>query len=81
MFLLRKPLFIAALIVLLFFVLLGWYWSSEPSYLRLESLKSQPEQRVVGVVTTEVLIKSVETLLNKPGGYITNDVTPSRCCD
>jgi len=33
-------------------------------------------QPVVGVATTEMLIKSMETLLEKPGGYMSNDIAP-----
>jgi len=31
---------------------------------------------VVGYVTTVTLMRAAETLLDKPGGYLTNDVTP-----
>jgi hypothetical protein len=37
---------------------------------------SLTEKPVVGVATTEMLIKSVDTLINKPGGYLSNDVAP-----
>jgi len=77
MFLLRRPLAIVALVVVLFFVLLGWYWSDEPNFISLDNTKAkQSDSRVVGVATTQMLIKTVEKLLQKPGGYITNDVIP-----
>jgi len=75
MFLLRRPWAIAALVVVLLFVLIGWYFSNEPDFIKFKS-ESQPGSKVVGVATTQVLVQSVETLLEKPGGYITNDVTP-----
>lgn len=75
MFILRQPLAIAAIVVLLFLLLLGWYWSQEPDFVSLDK-PIATEQRAVGAATTEMLIKSVETLLNKPGGYLSNDVMP-----
>ena len=70
--LLRRPTVIIALIVLLLLSLLSWYWSREPGFIALERV----EQRVIGSATTEMLIGSVETLLDKPGGYLSNDVSP-----
>lgn len=75
MFILRQPLAIAAIVVLLILLLLGWYWSQEPDFVSLDK-PITTEQRAVGAATTEMLIKSVETLLNKPGGYLSNDVMP-----
>jgi len=76
MAILRHPIVIGVLFVLLFFALLGWYWSREPDYMSLESDKVVGDRQVVGVATTNMLIKSAEKLLNKRGGYLSNDVTP-----
>lgn len=71
----RKPWVIVPVIILLFFVLMGWYWSQEPAH--PTSLKSEDSvQPVVGVATTESLIGAVRTLLDKRGGYLSNDITP-----
>ncbi len=65
------------LLVLLFISLLGWYWSREPSLFDVvENAESKSTRIVVGGVTTSALIAVIETLLDKPGGYTSNDVTP-----
>lgn len=69
---LTKPLAIITTLIVLLLLITSWYWSREPGFMRL----SVTEKPVVGVATTEMLIKSVETLLDKPGGYLTNDVAP-----
>ncbi len=71
----RKPWVIVPIIILLFFVLLGWYWSQEPTMPTTEK-SSDTVQAVVGVATTSALIGATETLLNKRGGYLSNDITP-----
>lgn len=65
-----KPLVIITTLLVLLLLATSWYWSREPGFMRL----SFTEKPVVGVATTEMLIKSVDTLLDKPGGYLTNDV-------
>jgi hypothetical protein len=71
----RKPWVIAPFSIILFFILLGWFWSKEP--LQPVTKKSADTVHpVVGVATTSALIASVETLLNKRGGYLSNDLTP-----
>lgn len=68
------------LALLLLIVGLGWYWSSAPAPFSTNSLIEWDEQTdrplVSGEVTTLALIKVVETLLDKPGGYVSNDVMP-----
>lgn len=64
--------------VALFFlllVLLGEYWSQTP-VLFDPVLPKQDESVVVGYATTQTLAKMVDTLLAKPGGYLSNDVMP-----
>jgi hypothetical protein len=67
-----KPLAIITTLIVLLLLVTSWYWSREPGFIRL----SFTEKPVVGVATTEMLIKSVDTLIDKPGGYLSNDVAP-----
>ena len=69
-----RLLLVALLVFLLFNVVLGWYWSQEPELPELSA--SHQNQGVVGATTTSALIGVVDTLLDKPGGYLSNDVTP-----
>lgn len=67
--------------VIIFFLLLAQYWSFMPdtfdvekvSIEKAESLNVSP---VTGFTTTNTLIEVTERLLNKPGGYLTNDIMP-----
>ena len=70
---------LASLIVLVLLLLLGWYWSSEPETFDVQAVNAQmtgAEPPVIGSVTTSTLIHVVDILLEKPGGYLANDVTP-----
>ncbi|MFT7472880.1 MAG: hypothetical protein ACI8XU_002784 [Kiritimatiellia bacterium] len=62
-------------------VLLGFYWSGEPAAFSVqqksaEKLALAGNDYVVGSTTTVALITVAETLLNKPGGYLSNDISP-----
>lgn len=60
----------------LFLVLLGlsWYWSRAP---QLAPLVAGAESgQVPGARTTATLMALVDTLLEKPGGYLSNDILP-----
>jgi len=61
--------------LLLICLVLGWYWSREPDVFWVAETPPN-EQRVVGYSTVNTLIRTVEWLLEKPGGYLSNDVTP-----
>lgn len=68
-------------IVFILIVLLGFYWSAEPNPFSVqqnadERLALIGNDRVVGSTTTVTLISVAETLLQKPGGYLSNDVAP-----
>jgi hypothetical protein len=65
----------AALAVLVFFCVLGWYWSRTPDDFWVNE-KVDGDRTVVGYSTTDTLIRVAETLLDKPGGYLSNDVSP-----
>jgi hypothetical protein len=67
--------------VIIFIVLFGFYWSAEPAAFSVqqktaEKLALVGNDYVVGSTTTVALITVAETLLNKPGGYLSNDVSP-----
>lgn len=75
-----KPLWvtIAALstaIVLVVMSGIGWYWSRSPDIFWVNE-KPAGAETVVGYATTDTLIRVAETLLDKPGGFLSNDVTP-----
>jgi hypothetical protein len=62
-------------------LLLGWYWSEEPELFPAQQNAQAAAQRdgrqmVVGYTTVETLKAVAGTLLNKPGGYISNDRFP-----
>jgi hypothetical protein len=58
---------------------LGIYWSSEPEPFSVRDLVSQQDagkRPLVGVATTAVMIEVGNTLLEKRGGFISNDIMP-----
>jgi len=65
---------VAGLVVLvtLFFC---WRWSREPA-LYLSSTAALDAPAVTGYVTVETLVETIDWLLEKPGGYLSNDVFP-----
>ncbi|OUS26681.1 hypothetical protein A9Q99_15745 [Gammaproteobacteria bacterium 45_16_T64] len=72
----------AGLIILLVLVIgVGIYWSEEPNIWDVRSALAEQSfdsngKVIVGAATTQTLIELTEKLLNKPGGYITNDIMP-----
>lgn len=64
---------------LLLLWLVSWWVSREPDIMVQEiqqSAEQQNVQQVVGYTTTTALIRVTETLLDKPGGYLSNDILP-----
>ncbi|WP_198781104.1 DUF2333 family protein [Shewanella putrefaciens] len=63
----------------LFLVLIGYgmsvWWSIEPDPINPQQLTAT-DKNVVGYATTTSLILTVETLLDKQGGWLSNDVMP-----
>ncbi len=53
----------------------GWYWSREPELLVLPAAEHN-SPAVVGTATTGALIAVASELLDKPGGFISNDILP-----
>lgn len=79
--LLPKVIGVAVGLYLLASVVMGYFWSSEPDmYSVREQQQAWADKRqqepVVGAATTLTLIHLAETLLQKRGGYITNDIFP-----
>ena len=71
---LRSPFVIAPIVIFVLLSLLGWYWSQEPD--EVYQSENVVESDVIGVATTQTLINTAETLLNKNGGYLSNDIIP-----
>lgn len=68
-------------IVIIVNCIVGWYWSQEPDVFDVEEVAKVRAQElgvnvVPGFVTTSTTLALGETLLGKPGGYLSNDVTP-----
>lgn len=61
--------------------LLGLYWSSVPEPFDVRNntrsmLQEMSQEPVTGSYTTAALVTVMETLLQKPGGYLSNDIMP-----
>jgi len=78
----NNPLWIRAgvslvLVYLVAVSLLGWYWDDEPATFNIaENTQLRAAGQVVGGSSTAALIGIMDTLLEKRGGYLSNDVTP-----
>jgi len=71
---------IVLLVILLLFAVVV-YWSNEPDLFNIqqvaeEQAASRNETLVTGYATTSALIMVASKLLDKPGGYLSNDVLP-----
>ncbi|QUX95274.1 DUF2333 domain-containing protein [Marinomonas sp. CT5] len=76
----------AVLIIAILLSILGMYWSSEPDQFDVvATAKEKAAERgylnnskklVVGYTTASTLHTIMETLLDKPGGFISNDIMP-----
>ena len=77
----RRILFWSFGVLAVIVVALGifWSWEPDPFPVRLnasEKLIASGNDYVIGATTTAAMIRVAETLLDKPGGYLTNDITP-----
>jgi hypothetical protein len=76
-----KRIAIVAVLLVIVFWLIGWYWSLSPDTydikdrLKTSSTVENPTQ-IAGYTITTAMIDVSETLLDKPGGYLSNDVIP-----
>ncbi len=62
-------------------LLLGWWWDYEPELFdaranALEHARAESRELVTGYISTSTLIRLAETLLDKRGGYLSNDLFP-----
>ena len=69
------------IVVFIIFYVISVYWSVEPSRVNVITQAKQEaqlrgEKFVTGYTTTSALINVATTLLNKPGGYLSNDMMP-----
>ncbi len=69
------------ILILVFVIGLGSYWSKEPDLFDVEAVTNEIALTTggtptTGSYTTASAIVAVETLLNKRGGYLSNDVLP-----
>ncbi len=62
-------------VVVLIMIVLGIYFSREPDIFWV-SHSADADSAIVGVSTTDTIIRVAETLLDKNGGYLTNDIMP-----
>ncbi|ARU29657.1 DUF2333 family protein [Cellvibrio sp. PSBB006] len=72
---------IVMVIYLLIAVAVGIYWSLSPGLFDVranaqQELAGEQQTLVNGTVTTATLIRVAETLWDKPGGYLSNDIMP-----
>lgn len=64
-------------VYLLVVFLIGWYWTKEPALFDVSDNAAQrAERQVSGSTATATLIAVIETLLEKRGGYLSNDIAP-----
>ena len=76
----RRAVIAAVAIYLTLTLGLGFYWSMTPDSFdvvenRAKSVKSS-DQSITGAATTAALLEVTRLLLEKDGGYISNDITP-----
>ena len=64
----------SGVVMLVMFVIMFWL-SREPDVFWVNRSVDQ-ESTAVGFSTTDTLVRVAETLLDKPGGYLTNDKIP-----
>lgn len=79
--LLSRALISVVAIYLLVTLVLGIYWSREPDLFSVQqnaqaAVQRDGRQMVVGYTTVETLKRVASTLLDKPGGYLSNDRFP-----
>lgn len=66
-----------SVVIVLVMLLLGWFWSAEQDIFDVrENANLRSPRVVVGSTATATLINLAETLLDKRGGYLSNDITP-----
>lgn len=75
-----KPLLVVLIVALVVMVGLGVWWSKAPKAFDVEAVTEQQRQSSSpagrGVVTVATLKQLLDTLQDKPGGYLRDDVLP-----
>jgi len=76
---LRNTITAVVVVYLLIAVVLGYLWSSEPETFAVQQNANNVAEElgiepVIGFTTSVTLMKVAETMLEKPGGYLSNDV-------
>jgi hypothetical protein len=79
--LLPRAVLIGLVLYLCIALVVGFYWSLTPEQFSVREnaqliAEKNNQQVVVGTTTTAALITVVSTLLDKPGGFMTNDIFP-----
>ncbi len=69
------------ILVILIFIVLGIYWSDEPDAFDIAEITNARAPEIIarittGSYTTSTVITAMETLLDKRGGYLSNDILP-----
>lgn len=65
------------ILLLLLMIAVGIYWSGEPKLFDVDQARARlTDQPVVGATSTATMITIVDVLLDKRGGYLSNDITP-----
>jgi hypothetical protein len=64
---------IAVGVILLLNIILGFYWDFEPEPF---SVREITDSKTTGVASTKTLIKISQVMLEKPGGFLSNDILP-----
>lgn len=77
----RRWLSLPVILILVFIIGLGAYWSDEPDLFDIvartaEIAPATDGTTTTGSYTTSSVIVAMETLLNKRGGYLSNDIIP-----
>lgn len=68
-----RPSLIVLGVALVILLALSWYWSREPAIFWVD-FEQDGTAAVTGYATTHALLGVANTLLEKPGGYLSNDV-------
>ncbi len=66
---------VALAVLLIIIIILAFWWSREPKPFWVTSDVSG-QRAPIGYSTTQTLIEVTEILLDKPGGYLSNDIAP-----
>ncbi|MBB1360625.1 MULTISPECIES: DUF2333 family protein [unclassified Shewanella] len=71
----NKILAVVGVLGLVLYFVSVW-WSVEPDPIKPVSSQTDNGKLIVGYATTTALIDTMETLLDKPGGWLSNDIMP-----